>query len=137
MLDPDQVRAEEEALRLAIRELPDSQRADFYRAFNQQIKDPDTYAVLNFLLIAGLHHFYLRKWLRGSINLFFFCVALFLMLASLFWLGLALIAVIVIAEFYALFRAQLIVQDYNNGLMSAILKEVNKPARHVTATRER
>jgi TM2 domain-containing membrane protein YozV len=137
MLDPDQVRAEEEQLRLAIRELPDGQRADFYRAFNQQLKDPDTYAVLNYLLIAGLHHFYLGKWLRGAINLFFFCAALALMLANLFWLGLAVVAVIVISELYALFRAQLIVQDYNNALMRTILKEVNKPAGQVAVNRER
>lgn len=124
MLDTDQVRAEEEQLRRLVRELSDSKRAEFFRMFNQQVKDPDTYAVMNYLLITGIHHFYLRKWFRGAINLFIFCAALGLMFSGLVWPGIIIIGVVVVSELYALFRSQLIVQDYNNQLMRHLLDTI-------------
>jgi len=48
--------------------LPDAQRAEFYRKSGKKIRDPDTYAALNWFFVIGLHHFYLRRWLRGWLN---------------------------------------------------------------------
>jgi len=72
MLDKTEVQAEEESLRLAIRDLPDEQRKRFYAIAKKKLKDPDTFAVLNYLFVTGLHHFYLGHWLRGIINLVVF-----------------------------------------------------------------
>ena len=128
MLDATQVKSEGDRLRQSVRELTDVQRAKFYQLFKQQMKDPDNYAVLNYLLITGLHHFYLRKWLRGFINLGLFFIALILMLFGLIWPGIILIATVALTECYALFRSQLIVQDYNNQLMNELLQQVSKEA---------
>ncbi|MCL1484472.1 MAG: hypothetical protein MH208_08940 [Marinobacter sp.] len=57
MLKQEEVDAEEESLRKAARELSEEQRAEFYRQAGKVVKDPDTYAALNWFFIAGLHHF--------------------------------------------------------------------------------
>lgn len=69
MLDRDSVEAEEEQLREAAAALPDEQRRGFYREVKRELKDPDTYAVLNWFFLVGLHHFYLRRWGRGLLDI--------------------------------------------------------------------
>ena len=125
-MDAAQVAAEEERLRLAVRALSDSARSEFYTQFEQQVKDPDTYAVLNYLFISGLHHFYLGKWQRGLFNLGVFVAAIVFMFNDLLWLGIMILIAITIAELYALFRAQLIVQDHNNRVMREVLSTLVK-----------
>ncbi len=134
--------AEERRIRELINCLPDEQRLAIYTEIEKQIKDPDTYAALNFLFIAGLHHFYLGKWRRGLINLAIFWVGLAILIIDVFgiyvpmmdwsrlllslssWqLGLGLLVGISILELYELFRSQGIVQDYNNQVMAAIYQE--------------
>lgn len=124
MLDREQVAREEEQLRIEVRNLSEQQRVAYYSRFEQEVKDPDTYAVLNYLFITGLHHFYLGKWLRGAVNLALFIVAVILMFTGLIWIGVALIAVVTIFELYALFRSQVIVQHHNNLLMRRLMSEV-------------
>lgn len=122
MLNQKVVQDEEEALRLFIRDLPDEQRKEFYRLAKQKLKDPDTFAVLNYIFITGLHHFYLGHWLRGIINLIGFIIAITLLVMGLWKLGLALMILLSLTEIYALFRSQLIVQDYNNQVMRVTLQ---------------
>jgi len=122
MLKQSDLDAEEERLKARVRELPDEQRRDFYRALSPRLKDPDTYAVLNWFFLAGLHHFYLQRWLRGFINLAVFVTGLVLLFHARFGLGLALIALIIGVELWALFRAQCIVQDWNNALYRRLLQ---------------
>ncbi len=121
MLDKAEVQAEEEALRLAIRDLPDEQRKRFYAIAKKKLKDPDTFAVLNYLFITGLHHFYLGHWLRGIINLVAFMGGISLIISGLWIIGLGVIVGVSALEVYALFRSQLIVQDYNNQVMRVTL----------------
>lgn len=121
MLDQKEVQAEEESLRLAIRDLPDDKRKQFYATAKKKLKDPDTFAVLNYLFITGLHHFYLGHWLRGIINLVVFIGGTALIIAGLWIMGLGLIVGISVLEVYALFRSQLIVQDHNNQVMRVTL----------------
>jgi len=118
------VTAEEESLRVLIRELPDDQRKRFYALSKEKLKDPDTFAVLNYLFVTGLHHFYLGHWLRGLINLSGFIAAIFLWALGLWPAALLLIVLISVTELYALFRAQVIVQDHNNKLMAALLRQL-------------
>ena len=63
------LRLEENELRLRIAALSVEQKRLYYAQELQQIKDPDTYAALNWFFIAGLHHFYLGKWQKGVMNL--------------------------------------------------------------------
>jgi len=121
-LKQDQVDAEEERLRARVRALQEADRRDFYRALQPHLKDPDTYAVLNWFFLAGLHHFYLRRWARGLINLAVFLTGLALLFSPWFALGLGLMVLILLVELWALFRAQLIVQDWNNALYRRLLQ---------------
>ncbi len=116
--------AREEALRLLVRELPDEKRKLFYERAEKALKDPDTFAVLNYLFIAGLHHFYLGRWLRGMTNLLVFSAGIYLMYLEQWRNGLIVIGIITVLEFYALFRSQIIVKHYNNRIAADILDAI-------------
>ncbi|MGY5451805.1 TM2 domain-containing protein [Agarivorans sp. MS3-6] len=124
MLSREQIENQQEQLRLEIRQLPDEQRKQFYRLWEKQVKDPDSYAVLNYLLLAGLHHFYLTKWLRGSVNLLVSVFSLILLLSGFWQWGVALLVLVTVVELPALFRSELTVLDYNNQTMRALLEQL-------------
>ena len=75
MLNSDDVKKEEEKIRKEIFLLDDESKKSFYNNISNEIKDPDTYAVLNWLFITGLHHFYLKKYTKASINLSLFLIS--------------------------------------------------------------
>jgi len=112
ILKSDSVKAEDERLREIVRNLEDSVRATYFREYNRLLKDPDTYAVLNWFFLAGLHHFYLGKLLRGMINLLIMLLGVALLFSDPL-VGLALITIVVIIELPALFRSQIIVANHN------------------------
>ena len=118
------IQAEEERIRQWVRELPDDKRLAFFKQAEKSLKDPDTYATLNYLFIAGLHHFYLGKWIRGSINLLIFVAGVLCIFTGLTGLGIQILIAISAVELKALFKAQLVIQDYNNGVMHAIYREI-------------
>ena len=131
ILKSGKVKENGEKLRASVRALNESERKVFFQYFSEHVKDPDTYATLNFFVIAGLHHFYLKKYIRGSINLSFFLLAI----VTLFtiedgqWLGgigILIVVLIVLIEIPALFRSQIIVEDYNNRLTEKILLETKR-----------
>lgn len=125
MLDERKVNAEEEALRQRVRDLPDPARAQFYAEVGARLRDPDTYAVLNFSLICGIHHLYLRRYALWLFELVLGVLGIVLLVTPWLPAGVALIAALFIAELYCLFRAQLIVQDYNNRVMREVLAGVS------------
>ena len=120
------VQEDEERIRKLVRELPDDKRLIFFKQIEKGLKDPDTYATLNFLFIAGLHHFYLGKWVRGLINIIIFLIGVFFVFAGFVGMGIFILIAISAIELKALFKAQLIVQDYNNEVMKMIYREVSK-----------
>ncbi|WP_220719208.1 TM2 domain-containing protein [Agarivorans litoreus] len=124
MLKREQVEQQQEQLREQIALLPQNQRKRFYQLWQKQVKDPDSYAVLNYLLLAGLHHFYLGKWLRGAVNLVISILAILLVALGAGLLGLCLLVAITMVELPALFRSELIVLDYNNQQMQRLLEQV-------------
>lgn len=121
MLKQDEVDAEEETLRQAIRELSDDQRREFYSRAGKGVKDPDTYAVLNWFFVTGLHHFYLGRWQRGLIDIGALIIAIGCFLVGLIWFGVILLVVVYSWELWELFRSQIIVQDWNNRLYRKLL----------------
>lgn len=124
MLKQIDVDSEEEQLSARITELTDAQRKEFYATVKNKIKDPDTYAALNWFFITGLHHFYLGKWLSGMFDLILFIIGVTLIIIGLNSVGILLIVLISIVELWALFRAQIIVQDYNNRVYETALNEL-------------
>ena len=124
MKNKQAIEQDEERIRKMVRELPDDKRLWFFREAEKQLKDPDTYATLNFLFIAGLHHFYLGKWVRGFINLGVFLAGAVMLFTSLFGVGLLLLIAVTVIELKALFQSQTVVQDYNNGVMERIYREI-------------
>lgn len=126
MISQEEVLKEEERLRGLVRALPDDKRFLFYQETEKQLKDPDTYATLNYLFIAGLHHFYLGKWMCGIVNFSVFLVGAMMLFTPLAIIGLLLIITISIIELYALFKSQVIVQAHNNTVMKQIYNEIIK-----------
>ena len=122
MLNQHEVDSEEERLRALAQALPDMQRKAFFEDAKERLRDPDTYAVLNWFFLAGLHHFYLGKWIKGLCNLAVFVAGIVLIFVQSAWLGLGLILLVSVWELWALFRAQIIVQDWNNRLYRDLLK---------------
>ena len=126
MISSDETLEEEERLRKVIRALPDDKRFAFYKEAEKQLKDPDTYAALNYLFIAGLHHFYLGKWIRGFFNITVFLAGTVMLFTPLAIAGVLLIIIITVIEFYALFKSQTIVQVYNNCVSEKIYRQIIK-----------
>ena len=116
------IQEEEERIRKLVRELPDDKRLQFFQQVEKDLKDPDTYATLNFLFIAGLHHFYLGTWFRGLVNFSIFLLGGILLFTPVVILGVFLLLAITIVELMALFNAQIVVQEYNNGVMERIYR---------------
>lgn len=127
MISKETVQEKDESIRRLVRELPDDMRATFYRESEKALKDPDTYATLNYIFIAGLHHFYIGKWVQGIINTAVFWSGIALLFTGHVWWGTAAIAAITLVEFYELFRSQIIVYDYNNRVMERIYQGLVKP----------
>lgn len=120
------IQDDEERIRRLVLELPDEQRLQFFQQTEQRLKDPDTYATLNYLFIAGLHHFYLQKWLRGSINLSIFLLGMMLLFTGLAVLGVIVLISITVVELKALFKSQQVIQDYNNNVMESVYREITR-----------
>ena len=124
MKTKEAIQEDEERIRKLVRELPDDKRLLFFKQTEKNLKDPDTYATLNYLFIAGLHHFYLGKWIRGSINLFIFLIGVVFLFTGQAGIGILLLIAISVVELKALFKAQTLVREHNNGVMEAIYREV-------------
>ena len=124
MLNREQVEHQQEQLREQVALLPHQQRKRFYQRWQKKVKDPDSYAVLNYLLLAGLHHFYLGKWLRGAVNLLISLIAILLITLGIWFIGVGLLAAITLIELPALFRSELVVLDHNNQQMQRLLEQV-------------
>lgn len=123
MLDQRTIDAEEDCLRAAVASLPDSERAAFHREARRRLRDPDTYAVLNWFFMVGLHHFYLGRYGRGLLDIGLVAAGIGLMIGGHLLVGLGAILVVFILELQALFRSQVIVQAWNNGLQRQLLGE--------------
>ncbi|WP_199611161.1 TM2 domain-containing protein [Flocculibacter collagenilyticus] len=121
-MDIDLLKMEEDQLRKEIATLSDEQKRIYYQIEKSQVKDPDTYAVLNWFFVAGLHHFYLGENGRGMINVIVMLVGLITISSFGIWIILS----IFIFELPQLFNSQKIVQHYNNEVMKSALEECKK-----------
>ena len=115
----------EELFRQQLNGLSKEQRKAFYEVQSQKLKDPDTYAALNWLFLGGIHHLYLRKYVL-------FVIEVMLLTISIigFFLGHAssiyIIILLSVYELPQLFFSQKIARQYNYNLSCHILSEVRK-----------
>ena len=124
MLNAHIIDEQEEQIRRQVRELSDSQRKAYFAQVGDKLKDPDTYATLNYIVIAGLHHFYLGKWLLGVMNISIFSLGGLFFYIQQVELGVTFIVGIILFELYELFRSQAIVKNHNNIQSQEILSDV-------------
>lgn len=121
----DEALQKEESIRVRVSLLDDSKRKLYYARLNKALKDPDTYAVLNWIFLAGLHHFYLKKYVRGIVNLVLFLIGIALLVNKFYLYGSIVIGTILITELYELFFSQTIILDYNNQISEQLLSELD------------
>ena len=122
--DKEQLRLEENQLREQIATLSVEQKRQYYAQEVRLIKDPDTYAALNWAFVAGLHHFYLGKWSRGLINLALMTLGvIFYFLVGFSLLGAALIVFVFAIELPQLFNSENVIHNYNNQVMKSLLAQ--------------
>ena len=126
-MNMEELKAEENSLRNDVAELHPEDKKLYYQIEQKLIKDPDTYAVLNWFLPAGIHHFYLGKTGRGLLNL----VIMLIGLATISTIGIFIIILVVLIELPQLFRSQQIVYEYNNNAMKQALAEVYDQSSHI------
>ena len=101
-----------------IKNISGDQRVLYYNEVNKRIKDPDTYATLNYFFIVGVHHFYLGKWIRGSLNIYFCGIGIYFIFSpgtennteGLAVVGVLIVVMITLMETYSLFRSQSVVK---------------------------
>ena len=119
-MSDQQLEHQEDQLRDEIGSLAPHLRKQYYQLERKAIRDPDTYAVLNYFFICGLHHFYLNKPLLGIFNL------LAMLIGILLWqfYGYILVLLVIIIELPQLFRSQTIVRQYNLKVMRKTLQQV-------------
>lgn len=121
-MDEHSLTQQEEAIREEAARLSPTLRKQYHQLETELIKDPDTYAVLNYFFAAGLHHFYLGKTMRGMMNLLLMLVGL----ALLPFYGWVLIVLVLLIELPQLFQSQAIVRQYNIDAMRQVLNEINE-----------
>lgn len=128
MLNKELVSQQEEEIRVQIRELSDDQKQQFYKIVNKKIKDPDTYAALNYSFFFGLHHFYLGRYLRWVVEFTLAIMAIAMLFNSATLpVGILFLVAVSISEIYDLFRSEVIIQDFNNLLMKKVLEQFKAP----------
>ncbi len=126
LLEPlEQLEKNEELLRKQVNSLTEAQKKEFYQIQSTKLKDPDTYATLNWFFIGGLHHCYLGHYALFAIELLMLVVSL-----VGFFLGnpssLFILLMVIIYELPQLFFSQKIARQYNYKLSCEIFNQVRK-----------
>jgi TM2 domain-containing membrane protein YozV len=113
---------ETDALRSRATLLPIPLRRAYYEQEAKVIRDPDTYAVLNYFFICGLHHLYLGKALAGVL-----CFVAFVLGVIFFPIGgFILIILVILIELPQLFMSERIVHQYNNDVSRQLLEQLER-----------
>ncbi|NAX44278.1 MULTISPECIES: hypothetical protein [unclassified Vibrio] len=121
----EQLEHKEELLRKQVKSLPEAQKKEFYEQQSKKLKDPDTYATLNWFFIGGFHHCYLGKY-----GLFILELALLTISVIGLILGhssaLIILSLLVIYELPQLFFSQKIARQHNYKLSCEIFNNVRR-----------
>ncbi|MET2896840.1 hypothetical protein ABXV22_00790 [Vibrio rotiferianus] len=121
----EKLEKQEELLRSQVNSLPEHQKKEFYERQSKSLKDPDTYATLNWFFLGGFHHCYLGKYAL-------FALELILLIVSIVGFGLGhpsaflILALLVIYELPQLFFSQKIARQHNYQLSCEIFNDVRR-----------
>jgi len=113
------LRLESDALRRRVTALPSEARRAYYTEEATLIKDPDTYAVLNYFFVFGLHHFYLGKFFTGLICLILYVIGMVTFLVG----GWIIILLLALFDLPQLFFSQRIVHRHNNQIARRLVEK--------------
>ncbi|MEX0738618.1 MAG: hypothetical protein WD071_04700 [Pseudohongiella sp.] len=127
MFSEKELNLEEHELREQIRSLSGVQRQFYLAQESARLKDPDRYLLLNWLFPLGLHHFYLKRWGRGVINMGLTMAGLALLLGTGERLyGAMLLTAVVFIEIPQLLNARHLVHSQNNRIMAKCLARAQR-----------
>jgi TM2 domain-containing membrane protein YozV len=127
MFSEKELNLEEHELREAARTLPAGLKHQYQLLELRYLKRPATYTRLNWVFPLGLHHFYLGRWVRGSLNLSLSATGLWLMAASdLQAYGGMILLLVLVIDIPQLLNARHLVHSHNNRIMERCLKQVSK-----------
>lgn len=129
MFSEKELKLEETDLREQANLLSEAQREYYQRQERSALKHANTYAALNVLFFLGAHHFYLKRWLRGLINLILGLGALLLLLDAQWLYGAAILLALAIIEIPQLLNYEHLVHAHNNKMMRQCLRNARKSAR--------
>ncbi|CAM3188726.1 hypothetical protein [Vibrio neptunius] len=121
----EQLEKNEELLRKQVNALPENQKKEFFERQSKKLKDPDTYATLNWFFLGGFHHCYLGKYALFALELILLTVSiigLFLGHTS----ALFILALLIIYELPQLFFSQKIARQHNYKLSCEIFNDVRR-----------
>ncbi len=119
----DNIQNEDDLIRQKIAQLSPELRKAYYTQESERLKDPDTYAVLCYGLMCGIHHLYLHKYTSALIDVMLLvaCIIVFFLNTTLGLIGFCALAA---RGLYFLFSSKNEVEKYNLELMKKILVEI-------------
>ncbi|EGQ8961627.1 hypothetical protein ACKOZB_004524 [Vibrio parahaemolyticus] len=121
----EQLEKKEELLRSQINQLPENQKKEFYELQSKILKDPDTYATLNWFFLGGFHHFYLGKYALFALELTLLTVSIIGLVLG-HSSALLILALLVVYELPQLFFSQKIARQHNYKLSCEIFNDVRR-----------
>ncbi|SHO57371.1 hypothetical protein [Vibrio quintilis] len=119
--------AREEQLRQQVNASSEAVRKAFFREQADQIKDPDTYAVLNYVFIGGFHHLYLGRYKLFAMDILLTMTAM-LMFFVVDWYrtGAAIVIFLCCFELPQLFLSQKIARRRNYQISYEIFERLRQ-----------
>lgn len=125
MFSEKELNLEESVLREQVASLPPVLQDQFQQLVGASRKSASTYANLNLLCLLGVHHFYLQRWLRGSLNFVSTVGAIYLLFsASSPIIGISVLLANIIIEIPQLLNIRHIVHAHNIRIMQQSLDAV-------------
>ncbi len=121
----EQLETNEELLRRQVSSLPENKKKEFYALQSKKLKDPDTYATLNWFFLGGFHHCYLGKYALFALELalLIICVLGFLLNHPS---SFVILVLLLAYELPHLFFSQKIARQHNYKLSCEIFNDVRK-----------
>jgi fatty acid desaturase len=119
----EKIDTDEKELEERVRNLPNEEKKKYFKAQALRLKDPDDYAVFNYMFLGGFHHFYLGNYLIFIIEIVLFMLAIVLFFQGFAWSLLILVA-LSIYELPQLFLSQIIVREKNLEISQSIIREI-------------
>lgn len=122
----DDVDQEEERIRLIVRHLPDATKAAYFERYQAELRDPDTFAVLSYMVLTGFRHVYLGDLRRAAMDVFAVAVGFGLLIwgGAVNWVGALPLAIVFVLDLRDLFRSQQLVKAHNNRTALRLIEQL-------------